>query len=214
MKTIAMTAVFLGIVSCATTKHSGDNPNTRHDYISPEETGTSAILPEVDPITDKIDPTATKGEKCQSCGAFHRYAATFDELDYSLIADFCDGFNLRKQVLMKAPHGPTPACSSTYDSNLSWDYLHKQIPELRRETFDSFKRRNNPIPIHESSEALAVQYGIDIVQDSADANQLSRGGFSGDREQALIYSGRGVIHLFQRKGAKWEEVDSCVLWIS
>ncbi|MEM1223991.1 MAG: hypothetical protein AAGH40_14670, partial [Verrucomicrobiota bacterium] len=98
MKAVGVAALLLGFVSCATTKHSSDNK-------------------------ENSDPAATQTEKCQSCGTIHRYAATFDEIDYSLIADFCDGFSLKRQAFWKAPHGPTPACSSTYDSDLSWDYL-------------------------------------------------------------------------------------------
>ncbi|MFD2158111.1 hypothetical protein ACFSW8_04280 [Rubritalea tangerina] len=189
MKAATLSILLLGVVSCATTKHADDNK-------------------------EHSDLTTTQAEKCKSCGTIHRYSATFDRMDYSLIADFCDAFSLKRQAFWKAPHGPTPACSSNYDSDLCWDYLHEQMPELRRDTYDSFKRRNSPIPTHLGNEDLAAEYGITIVQGSTYAYRLSRAGFSGKQQQALIYSGSGVIHLFQRKDNKWQQIDSCVLWIS
>ena len=188
MKFIVVIALFVGVISCATDDQSG-------------RTGKQAGL----------IPTGT--EKCQSCGVIHQYASTFDDLDYSLIAGFCDEFGLKRQIYWKAPHGPNPACSATYDSDLSWEYLHSEMPKLKRDTFDSFRQRNRPIPTHRGTEDLAEGYGVSIVEDFQGAYQLSRGGFSGNQQQALIYNGSGMIYLFQRSGNKWQQIDSCVLWI-
>jgi hypothetical protein len=163
---------------------------------------------------ERKKPAGELREKCRTCGTIHEYAASFDDSDYALIADFCDGFRVKKQVSYRAPHGPNPSCSSTYAANLPWDYLRKEMPALRRDTFESFKRRNTPIPTHEGSEDIAKRRGISIVHSPADAYDLTRAGFSGNRQQALIYSGGGVMYLLERKGTKWRHADSCVLWIS
>lgn len=187
MKSTVLIALSLGLVSCAAPRHSpGSKPEA-----------SSAALK----------------AKCESCGAVLQYAGTFDELDYSLIASFCDGYKLQKRVFWKAPHGPTPSCSSTYDSDPRWEYLHGEMPALRRDTFESFKQRNTPLPAHQGSEDAAARHGIVIVRDDSDTCRLTRGGFSASRQQALIYSGGGVMHLFERKGDQWQEADRCVLWI-
>jgi len=185
MKNVSILALFLGLASCAT---NGVENSARANE------ATSVI--------------------CSSCGSIHHYAATFDDLDYALIAGFCDEFQLKRQVFWRAPHGPTPGCSSTYASDLSWDYLRENMPRLRRDTFESFQKRNRPIPTHEGLSALADRHGIAVIHDQSDAWQLTRGGFSASRQQALIYSGRGFIHLFERRDGTWRQVDSAVLWIS
>lgn len=189
MKSLTLILLSLAITSCVTSNNSGDHR---------QQDGLSPALP----------------EKCRFCGGIHQYAATFDELDYSLIADFCDGFDLKKEVYWKAPHGPSPSCSSTYGSDLPWDYLHEEMPGLRRDTFDSFKRRNKPIPTHQGREEVAARYGVVITHSTSNAYRLTRGGFSSNRHQALIYSGGGVIYLYEWRESKWHQVDSCVLWIS
>jgi hypothetical protein len=159
-------------------------------------------------------------EQCPSCGVKHTYQYSFDERDYRLIADFCSMYegDGDRAVSWKAPHAASPSCSSSYSTDLSWAFLHREMPHLERSTFDDFLQRNDPIPAHKIYRWRDSQGGVVRVihgdPSRSRARWLSRGGFSNDGKQALIYGGGGVIHLFCLKNGKWFQIDTATLWRS
>jgi|GEM_PF-5225936 len=102
--------------------------------------------------------------RCKSCGTVQEYAPTFDELDYALIRDVCAEFSIERDVYWRAPNGPSPGCSSTYEADLSWDYLYEEMPQLKRDTFDSFQARNRATPTHHGLKKVAAKYGIKLTR--------------------------------------------------
>lgn len=149
---------------------------------------------------------------CKSCGQVHKYLVTFDDLDYSLIAKHCDDFGIERKAYWIAPQGPEPSCDSSYDA-LAWSYLKEELPSLRRDTFESFKRRNTPIPMHKETSSIASNFGIKIVKRDGDARRFARGGFSENKKQALLYSGGGVLYMYEFKDNAWKEVKRAILWM-
>ncbi|WP_367872200.1 hypothetical protein [Luteolibacter sp. Populi] len=168
--------------------------------------------------TPDPSPTAAKWtEACSSCGEKHDYAHTFDALDYEVIADYAAFLKVPPRVYWKAPHGPEPSCDSSY-AGLSWSRLHEDMPELKRATFESFLKRNRPIPAH-SVKSWQVPGGAEIKIDagkrsSRDALHLTRAGFDPSGRQALIYPGQGVMVLLKKQDGKWVLAATMILWIS
>lgn len=173
---------------------------------------TSCQTADVRPSIDKW--TETLG------GSRFTYGYTFDDRDYELISDLAESFHTRPRVFWQAPPGPDGSSSVTYLRDQDFDFLHKEMPSLRRDTFDSFVHRNSPIPAHrllrwQSQQGKTVT--VDIrASDPVKVMHLSRAGFSRDGNQALIYQGGGAggIYLFERRGDTWYFSKMTVLWLS
>ncbi|SHI50566.1 hypothetical protein SAMN02745181_0275 [Rubritalea squalenifaciens DSM 18772] len=161
--------------------------------------------------TEIEKPVAVMSERCKSCGTEHHYASSFDAQDYALIAGFCDAFKLKREVYWKAPRH---SCSSKLATEFPWETLRDKMPDLKRETYQSFLQRNEPVPMHRGSENMAAQHGITIKRSGSGLQHFSRGGFSKDGKQALIDAGDGIIYLFEYLGQTWQQVDKVVIWIS
>ncbi|MHA3772956.1 hypothetical protein ACXR0O_15585 [Verrucomicrobiota bacterium sgz303538] len=147
------------------------------------------------------------------------FGFTFDDDDYELIADLAAALQVASKVHWRAPTGPNASCSSTYSKDLSLEYIKAEMPSLRRETFEDFLRRNNPIPAHrlpkwrsDSGKQVTVKFR---ESPASNVRYLSRGGFSRDGEQAMIYNGEsGFIYLLQRSSDGWHVEGKVVLWIT
>lgn len=145
------------------------------------------------------------------------FGFTFDDDDYELIADLAAALQVAPRVHWRAPTGPNPSCSSTYSKDISFEYIKEGMPSLRRETFEDFLRRNNPVPVHRLPEWRSdngKQVTVEFRKSRASNVQyLSRGGFSRDGEQAMIYDGgSGLIYLLKRSSDRWHVKGKAVMW--
>ena len=141
---------------------------------------------------------------------------SFDSSDYRLIYDLCKEFDCGTQLY------PKPAPLSDWKSgspSSAWIYLHKQIPTMKRSTFDSFFHRNNPnIANNRTKSNVAPVDGLTITISSSSESRpqhFSRAGFSDDRKQALIMSSgsSGFVYLFSLSRKKWHNTGKAALWI-
>ena len=141
-------------------------------------------------------------EACQSCGEVHQYSYSFNQVDYEFLQT---AFADEQLFYWKAPHGPTPACSSRYASDLRYKFLKESMPSLKRETFKSFLRKNARIAVHKNE-------GSPVPVSKKEGKQISRPGLDHLHQQALVYDGMSMI-LFRRTASGWEVAESLMLWI-
>jgi hypothetical protein len=172
-------------------------------------------------ITESASPPtslAARGpftEKCPNCGLIFHYNDTFDSRDYSFFSSI---LGVRKQDLelyYRAPHGPTPSCFSTWTKDTPFLSLTKDLPALRRDTYNSFIERNAEIAQHTITDfRSSVGRTIHIVKQRSDHAplSLSRLGFSRDGRQALLYRNSSFL-LYTRVGNEWEETSASLIWM-
>lgn len=123
-----------------------------------------------------------------------------------------------------------------------WGLLHADMDGLRRDTYDSFWRRQAIERIEAAGLAkvddlhVRVLTGaeVDAVLNSVEVEfeleryskafpdsvflQFSGIGFSDDRRQALVFveavGWYGSYYLLEQKGGRWKIVDDCEVWVS
>lgn len=150
----------------------------------------------------KVSQRVDFSESCRSCGQVHRYAYSYSGEDYDF---FSEAYPKVEAFYWKAPHGPTPACSSRFE-DLSYSVLKEELPDLKRETFQSFLRRNEVIAVH-----LPEKCPVAVSEN--DGFSVSRPGFDSGKTQALACDGRFWV-LFELRNGKWKEIDGFMQWIS
>ena len=141
-------------------------------------------------------------EICKRCKkTVHKFSYSWTKKDYEfLTAVFPD-----ETFRIKSPYGPHPTCESTYERDLSFKYLKEEMPLLKKETFESFLKKNKSIAVHSSGN-------LPIKTSKENGLKLSRPGFSTDSKQVLICDGKGIgLYIF--KQGKWELEGSVILWI-
>lgn len=157
-------------------------------------------------------------ETCTSCGkTTTRYAHSFDEQDYEVFSRLLRTLPGRDiDLLARAPHGPTPACDSQYETN-SLSFLQKKMPKLKPETYQSFITRNDRIAAHCIKKFKNADGGtVRIIQSrkkTRSAARYARIGTDKDKTQILVFNGQ-VFFLYKKEGDFLVEIGRCVMWIS
>ena len=148
-------------------------------------------------------PTGSQfSESCKSCGTPHNYSYSWSDEDYAFLQAAYSG----KAFRSKSPHGPTPACDSTYVNDTSFEGLKIDIPNLKKSTYISFLTSNKLIAVHNVESAP-------IRINNKEGMSLSRPGFNSNKTQALVCSGQFFTLYVYNKG-KWEYAGGSILWIS
>ena len=141
-------------------------------------------------------------ESCHSCGTPRHYAYSWTDEDYGFLRSALSDITLNP----RSPHGPTPACSSTYSEDTSYRFLKSDMPRLKRSTFQSFLAKNQKIAVH-SPSVTAVK----VAKKSE--SSISRPGFSSDGTQTLVFDGR-YFTLYELINGEWRAVEHSMAWIS
>jgi len=157
-------------------------------------------------------------EVCPSCHNVQEYGYTFDTNDYAFLAYLASSNSGgEKSVLRKAPHGPYPSCESRYRKDAHYSALKEEMPDLRRDTFESFLLRNDVVAVHKVDQLVTSSWDLVTIVESESGDRfawrLSRVGFSADGSQALIYTGQ-VFLLFAKEEGGWRQTGRCLMWIS